>query len=200
MGSITRDHGRATGEDRILTIPNLLSFARLATVPLFVWLFTSGRHEAAVLLYAAAAWTDFFDGYIARRTGSVTELGRLLDPFADRIFIAALAIALVMEDALPAWLAIGIVGRDVLILGLYPFVHRGAVTRIRVNFVGKSATAALLAGLTVLAVGETSVSWAGMVDEVGMALIAVGAVCYWVSGVMYATEAVRLRGGGGSGD
>src|ERR671918_764728 len=93
---------RTTSDGRLLTIPNLLSFGRLATVPVFVWLFVSGREDAAVILYAVAAWTDFFDGFIARRTHSVTELGKLLDPLADRVFIVALALALVARGTL-AW-------------------------------------------------------------------------------------------------
>src|SRR5919106_1769508 len=95
-------NGRTTSQGRLLTIPNLLSFGRLATVPVFVWLFVSGRENAAVIVYAVAAWTDFFDGFIARRTHSVTELGKLLDPLADRVFIVALALALVARGTL-AW-------------------------------------------------------------------------------------------------
>ena len=101
---------------RILTIPNLLSLARLATVPVFVWLFVTDRTNAAVTLYAIAAWTDFFDGYLARRLNEVSELGKLLDPLADRVFIVALAVALVANDVLPLWLAIAIIARDVVIL------------------------------------------------------------------------------------
>ena len=186
---------RPGGEGRVLTIPNILSFARLATVPVFVWLFVTGREDAAVLLYAIAAGTDFFDGYIARHTDSVTELGKLLDPFADRILIAALAIALVVTATLPAWLAAVIVGRDLVILAAYPFVQRGVATKIRVNFTGKSATAALLLGLTLLAVGETSVSWASAVDEVGLTFVWLGAILYWVSGAMYARAAWTMTRG-----
>ncbi|MDQ3962700.1 MAG: CDP-alcohol phosphatidyltransferase family protein [Actinomycetota bacterium] len=183
---------RAAGEERVWTIPNVLSFARLATVPVFVWLFVTDRKDAAVVLYALAAWTDFFDGYIARRTDSVTELGRLLDPLADRIFIAALAIALVVTDVLAVWLAVAIVARDVLVLVAYPLVQKGLASKIRVNFTGKSATAALLMGLTLLAVSETSVGWASAVDELGYMFIAFGAALYWVAGLMYARAAWTL--------
>jgi phosphatidylglycerophosphate synthase len=116
---------------------------------------------------------------------------------ADRIFIAALVVALVATDVLPLWVALAIVGRDVLILALYPVVHRGALRKIRVNFVGKCATAALLAGLTTLAVGETSLSWGDALEVPGSVLVAVGAVLYWVSGAMYAKEALTLKGGEG---
>jgi len=168
----------------------------LGSVPVFVWLFVTGRTDAAVLVYAVAAWTDFFDGYIARRTGSVTELGRLLDPLADRIFITALAVALVVVDVLSGWLAAAIVGRDVLVLALYPVVHKGTLRRLRVNFVGKTATAALLLGLTLLALSETSLEWGGEVATPGTVMVAFGAACYWVSGAMYAREALTLKGGG----
>ena len=185
--------GRPDQMDRILTVPNLLSFLRLATVPVFVYLFVTDRRDAAVLLYGIAASTDFFDGYIARRTNSVTELGTLLDPLADRIFIAALAIALVITEVLSPWLAAAVVGRDVVVLALYPFVQSAAVKRIRVNRVGKTATAALLFGLTSLAVGETSVSWASVAELPGFLAVVAGAVLYWVAGAMYAREAIRLH-------
>ena len=169
---------------RILTIPNLISFARLLTVPVFLWLWFGDSRNAAVVVYAAGAWTDFFDGFIARRIDQVSELGKLLDPLADRVFIIALAIALVGSDALPWPLALAVIGRDVVILSLYPMVRRKV--KIEVNFVGKSATAALLAGLTWLALSETDWPGADIGDEVGIVLVALGAVLYWVAGAMYA--------------
>src|SRR5919106_5538182 len=132
---------------RLLTVPNVLSLLRLATVPVFVYLFVTDRTEAAVILFAAGAFTDFFDGYIARRTGSVTEFGKLLDPLADRILILALAISLVADGALPLWLAIAVIARDVIVLAAWPALERRGLARIPVNFTGKCATAALLFGL-----------------------------------------------------
>jgi cardiolipin synthase len=179
-------------ESRIATLPNLLSGLRLLSVPVFVWLFTSEREEAAVVLYGAGAATDWVDGYLARRTGSVTELGRLLDPLADRAFIGALAVALLVRGTLPAWLGGVVVARDALILALWPVVDRRGRRRIRVNLVGKTATAALLAGLTWLALSETGWSWGALGRRPGLILTFGGAVLYWVSGVMYGREAVRV--------
>lgn len=181
-------------ENRIVTIPNVLSFCRLATVPIFIWLFVTERTNAAVALYAVGAWTDFFDGYIARRTGSVTELGKLLDPFADRVFIVALAVALVAENALAVPLAAAIIGRDIAIVALYPLV-RGVAGVIRVNFVGKTATAALLLGLTFLAFSETTVAWLDRARVPGTAFVLLGTALYWVSGVIYAREALAMARG-----
>jgi len=175
--------------NRVLTVPNVLSAIRLATVPVFLYLFVTGREEAAVILYGAGAWTDFFDGYIARRWGQESELGRLLDPLADRIFIVALAVALVAVGALPWWLTAAIVVRDVLLLSLWPLFERRGVGRIHVNFTGKTATASLLFGLTCLALSETSFVWASFWAGVGMVFVVIGAILYYVSAGMYARDA-----------
>ena len=174
---------------RVWTVPNVLSFLRLATVPVFVWLFLSGRENAGVLLYGIAAWTDFFDGYIARRTGQVTDLGKLLDPVADRVFIVALAVMLIARGTLPWWLGAAIIGRDVLVAIAFPLLERRGVERIQVNFVGKSATASLLIGLTWLAYSETTWPGRGFADEVGIGFVVWGALLYWVAAVLYSREA-----------
>ena len=185
-----REEERAS--TRILSIPNVLSFVRLATVPVFIWLFVSDQKNLAVAIYAAGAWTDFFDGYLARRLNQVTELGKLLDPLADRIFIVALAVALVATEALPLWLALGIVARDVLLLGAFPFVDKKSVRRIRVTFAGKTATAALLFGLTLIAYSETTFPGANQPDEVGFAFVLGGAILYWITAFQYAREAMEV--------
>ena len=179
---------------RIWTIPNVISFVRLATVPVFVVLFVTDQENAAVILYALGAWSDFADGYIARRTNSVTELGKLLDPLADRIFIAALVIALVVRGTLPWWVAVVILGRDLLVLSLFPYMERRKIERIAVNRVGKTATAALLAGLTFLALSETTFVSGDVTEPVGMVLTLVGAALYWAAAYLYAREALsKLR-------
>ncbi len=177
---------------RVLTIPNVLSLLRLASVPVFLWLWLGGRRDESVIVYAVGAGTDFFDGYIARRTNSVTELGKLLDPLADRVFIVALAVALVAAGVLPLWLTVVVVARDVLVLALFPLLEKRGVGRIEVNRAGKTATASLLLGLTFLAITETTVG-AGhrWVTALGMSFTVLGAAFYWVAALMYAREAVR---------
>ena len=174
-----------------LTIPNVLSLLRLGSVPVFLWLFLTDRENAAVILYAAGAWTDFFDGLIARRFNQVSELGKLLDPLADRVFIVALAVALVARDVMPLALAIAIIGRDVLLLSIFPLLERRKVERIAVNFTGKTATAALLFGLTWLAFSQTTFADEVFVEVIGIGFVILGAVLYWVAAGMYAREAMR---------
>jgi cardiolipin synthase len=180
----------STTRESIVTIPNLMSAARLASVPVFVYLFVTGRPNAAVILYGVGAFTDFLDGYVARHTNSVTELGKLLDPFADRIFIVALAIALVARGALYWWLAVAIVGRDVLLLSLFPVLEGRGLPRIRVRSIGKTATAFLLFGLGWLALGETSFGLGTKGHDVGLPFVIAGAFLYWGAAIIYAREAI----------
>lgn len=183
----------ASGTDRTLTLPNVLSALRLASVPVFLFLFISGREEAAVILYGAGALTDFFDGFIARRLGQISELGKVLDPLADRVFIVALALALVVVGTLPWWLAALIIVRDLLMLALFPLLERSGLGRIPVNFAGKTATALLLIGLTWLALARTDFSWAPA-ESVGLVFVLAGTVMYYVAAGMYALEARRRLG------
>ncbi len=178
---------------RIVTVPNILSAVRLAIVPVFVWLFVTGRETAGVVLYGTGAWTDWIDGYIARRTGAITELGKLLDPLADRVYIAALAIALLIQGALPAWLGAVIIARDVAVLALFPIVDKGAVSRIPVHISGKAATAALLFGLTWLAVSETGFPWHDLARIIGLSFVSLGAGLYWYAAAVYARQALARR-------
>jgi cardiolipin synthase (CMP-forming) len=183
--------------NRVLTLPNLLSLLRLASVPVFLYLFVTDREEAAVVLYALGALTDFFDGFIARRLGQVSEIGKLLDPLADRIFIIALALALVSVGALPWWLATAIVVRDLVVLSMLPLLERRGSGRIAVNFTGKTATAFLLFGLTCLAISETSFVSTSFSEAVGLVFTIAGTILYYVAAGMYARTAfARIRAAG----
>ena len=177
--------------NQILTVPNVLSFLRLLTVPVFLWLFTHDEENVAVVIYAAGAWTDFFDGYIARRFNQVSEFGKLLDPLSDRVYIVSLAIALVVRGTLPFWIAAVVIGRDVLILVALPLLAKKGVMRIPVNFTGKTATACLLIGFTCFAWSETTFPAAAAGEELGFPFVGVGAVLYWAAGAMYAREVMR---------
>jgi cardiolipin synthase len=185
--------------DAILTIPNAISAARLSTAPAFLWLFSHNREDAAVVVFGAGAFTDFLDGYIARRTGSVTNLGKLLDPLADRIFIATLVVGLATRGAIPVWLVVAVAGRDLLLLLAWPFVEGGRAARIPVSFIGKAATALLLVGLTWLALAETTFSWGLLGRRVGLPIVIAGASLYWAAAAGYARR-VLTRGTSATGE
>lgn len=174
--------------NRWATLPNALSLARLGTAPVFLRLFTTGREDAAVILYGAGAVTDFWDGYLARRTHSVSSLGALLDPIADRVFIATLAAALVARGDLPPWMAVSVMGRDALVVAGFGVLERRGI-RVAVNRTGKVATASLLLGLSLVAASATRFGSGDDLRRAGLTATSLGAVLYWVAGMMYAREA-----------
>jgi len=103
-----------------LNIPNTLSILRLMTIPVIVLLILhSTRHNYPILIivYFLSVWLDFFDGYLARKLSQETEMGKILDPLADKLMVFSVVIALIIRSDFPIWLAVIIFSRDFLILG-----------------------------------------------------------------------------------
>jgi len=100
-----------------LSIPNLITLARILLVPILIWAITSGEMRIAFLLFLAAGVSDAVDGFLAKRFGMATELGAYLDPLADKTMIVSIYVALGVADALPRWLVILVVSRDIMIVG-----------------------------------------------------------------------------------
>ena len=100
-----------------MSIPNLITLARILLVPILIWAITSGEMRIAFLLFLAAGVSDAVDGFLAKRFGMATELGAYLDPLADKTMIVSIYVALGVADALPRWLVILVVSRDVMIVG-----------------------------------------------------------------------------------
>ena len=101
--------------EQFLTLPNLLSMLRLALVPIFLMLLLSERYLLAIAVLAFSSLTDYLDGYFARKFNQVTRLGQLLDPAADRLYIFSTLVGLAITGIVPAWLAIVIIGRDLVL-------------------------------------------------------------------------------------
>jgi cardiolipin synthase (CMP-forming) len=100
-----------------LSIPNLITLARILLVPVLVWAITSGEPLAAFLLFLVAGISDAVDGFLAKRFGMATELGAYLDPLADKAMIVSIYVALGIAEAIPRWLVILVVSRDIMIVG-----------------------------------------------------------------------------------
>lgn len=99
-----------------MNIPNLISLGRLAAVPIAVWLILKGRYDWAFWLFIAAGISDAVDGLIAKQFGAETEVGKFLDPLADKALLVSVYISLAQTGSLPTWLVILVVSRDVMIL------------------------------------------------------------------------------------
>lgn len=100
-----------------MTPPNILSLARLISVPLIVWLMLEHRYAAAFWLFIAAGISDGVDGFLAKRFNWRTRLGSFLDPLADKALLVSIYVTLGMQGSLPSWLVILVVSRDILIVG-----------------------------------------------------------------------------------
>jgi CDP-diacylglycerol--glycerol-3-phosphate 3-phosphatidyltransferase len=135
-------------------LPNILTMARVAVVPLVLYFidnYSPTRSFIATMLYIAASVTDFLDGYLARRRGQVSVLGKFLDPLADKLIVMAALVFLVAAGRAPAWLAVALEARELAVTGL-----RGIATQeglvIAASYGGKSKTALQLVGILFLLV------------------------------------------------
>jgi len=177
------------GTDRILTIPNAISFARIALIPVFVWLIVERRTTfTGLVVFGVVVATDWVDGAIARATGQVSEIGKVLDPVADRLAIGAGLIALVVREAFPLWAALLILARDALILIAGLVLLSARRVRIEVRYIGKMATFLLMAAIGCIAWGNLGYPFAPAFLSIGWAFYAVGIVEYYVAAALYAGD------------
>ncbi|KWV31071.1 CDP-alcohol phosphatidyltransferase family protein [Micromonospora rifamycinica] len=186
--------GAVTATDRVLTLPNLISFVRLLGVPVFLWLFLVVEADvAAIVVLAAGGTSDWVDGWIARRLGQVSRLGELLDPLADRLYILATLLAFTAREVVPWQFTAALLARELLLLGSLGVLRRYGYGPPPVHYVGKTATFLILAAFPVLllAAATTSVT-ATTAGAVGWGLAWWGLVLYWVAGAMYVVQATRL--------
>lgn len=177
--------------DRVWTIPNVLSGLRLLGVPVFLYLALVTHQDGwAVGLLIAAGFSDYLDGKIARRFNQFSRLGQLLDPAADRLYIAATLVALVARDGLPWWWAAALVGRDVALAPTIPLLRRHGYGPLPVHFLGKAATFNLLYAFPMLLMATPGHhGWfPTTVRPIGWAFATWGSVLYLLAAVLYVVQ------------
>jgi cardiolipin synthase len=134
---------RSSRDRNALSIPNLITLARIILVPVVVWAIAVGQIHLAFLLFMAAAISDAVDGFLAKRFGMTSALGAYLDPLADKVLIVSIYVTLGITGVIPLWIVILVVSRDIMIVGavlLSWLVDRPV--RIKPHFVSKLNTAA----------------------------------------------------------
>lgn len=179
--------------DRILTLPNLLSIARLFGVPLFLWLVLVPEEDGwALLLLMVSGITDWLDGMLARTLNQASRLGQILDPVADRLYILAVVIGLALRDIIPWWLAVMLPMRDIFLFSLIPFLRTRGYSALPVHFLGKAATAALLYAFPLLLLGDSDGQLVTFANVFGWAFAIWGTGLYWWAGILYAYQVVQL--------
>jgi len=176
----------------VWTVPNLISFLRLALVPVFAVLIFSHRDGWALGVLMFSGFTDWLDGYLARRLHQVSRLGQSLDPAADRLFIFVTLVGLVWRDIVPLWLVVAIVGRDVMLTALLPLLARKGFGPLEVSFIGKSGTFCLLYAFPLLLLAEDPGVLGAVAHVAGWAFTWWGVGLYWIAGILYVTQARRL--------
>jgi cardiolipin synthase len=170
---------------RLLTVPNVLSAARIALIPVFVILLLDGdTRVAGFVLLLVVVSTDWVDGAVARRTGQVTELGKVLDPVADRLALAAALITFLAVDAIPLWAALLVLVRDALILVAGAVLGARGI-RIAVRPMGKYATFTLWWGIGFIAWSNLSFVMDDVAAVIGWVWFVVGVVEYYAATVAY---------------
>jgi cardiolipin synthase len=166
--AVTRSNARA-----VLTLPNVITLARLACLPVFLWLlFGKEDRAAAAALLAVLGITDWVDGYLARHMGQVSELGKILDPVADRLLFFVGAGGILIDGSVPAWFAVTVLVRETLVGGATIVLAMLGARRIDVTWFGKAGTFGLMVAFPLFLASHSDLSWA---DTAG--------VLAWVAGI-----------------
>ena len=183
-------------QERVFTIPNLISLARLAGVPVFLWLVLGVQTQAgdwwAVGLLMAAGLSDWLDGKIARAMNQQSRLGEVLDPAADRLYIVSTIIALAIRAIIGWWLVAILAARELVLGVVLLMLRRRGYGPLHVSFVGKAATLNLLYAFPLLFLGSHETSYAGVARVFGWAFALWGTALYWWAAALYVEQARRL--------
>lgn len=184
--------------ERVLTIPNILSMARLVGVPVFLWLILRPEFGGpnsdgwALVVLAFSGVSDYLDGKLARRWNQVSRLGRVLDPAADRLYILSTLVGLTWREILPWWLTAVLVARELMLGVMVLVLRRHGYGPPQVNFLGKAATFNLMYAfpLLLLSVGD---GWFHTLAAIfGWAFAGWGTTLYWWAGILYVVQVRRL--------
>jgi cardiolipin synthase (CMP-forming) len=174
-GQERADRDRAA---RIVTLPNVISLVRLGCAPVFVWLLVDDRLIPAAALLAVLGASDWVDGWIARRFDQGSELGKVLDPVADRVLLLTGAIALLVQGSAPVVVAVLVLAREVVISVAVLALAAAGARRIDVQWVGKAGTLALMFAFPLYL-------WADAIHGVAHDLVLVAAWFMAISGLLF---------------
>ena len=177
---------RDIGADSI-NVPNVLTLARILLIPVFIILFvhpTPDQSLAAAIVFAVAAVTDMLDGYIARRTGQVTKLGKLLDPIADKLLVLSALILLMNVERVSALVVLLIVGRELAVTGIRA-IAAGEGMIIPAETTGKYKMALQVVAIILLILEGTGLAALGNMHLAGSFTLYLSLVFGYISGGQY---------------
>ncbi len=185
------------GLDRIWTVPNVVTFVRLACIPLYVWLLFGAHQQTwAALVLAALGATDWVDGYVARRFHQVTTLGKVLDPVADRVLMLTAVLTIMIHGAVPVWFGVATLAREVVVSGAVLLLASLGAARIDVLWVGKAGTFALMTAYPLFLVSDGPAGWQQVLRVVAWIIGGLGLTLAWVAAASYVPVARRALAAG----
>ena len=178
----------------VLTVPNLISSVRILVIPVYaLMILDRDTTFAGLLLFGVVCATDWVDGAVARATGQVSELGKILDPVADRLAIGLGLLALVLRGAFPFWAAALVVGRDLLMLVAGAVVLGTRGIRVDVRRIGKIATFTLMLSIGAISWGMLGYAFAPASLVFGWAAFTFGLLESYGASALYAADVRRAR-------
>jgi cardiolipin synthase (CMP-forming) len=150
----------AAPESRILTLPNIVTLVRLACLPVFLWLlFGVEDRAAAAWLLAALGLTDWVDGYLARHLHQVSDVGKILDPVADRLLFLVGAGGILIDGSVPVWFAVIVLIRELVVGGTTLVLAAMGARRIDVTWYGKAGTFFLMMAFPLFLASHSDLWW-----------------------------------------
>jgi cardiolipin synthase len=180
---------------RILTVPNVITVVRLLCLPVFLWLlFHEENRAAAAWLLGLLGATDFLDGYIARHFNQTSELGKILDPVADRLLFFVASVAILIDGSVPVWFAWAVLIREVLVAVATLVLAAMGARRIDVTWYGKAGTCGNMFAFPLFLGSHSTVSYAGLCGFLAWVFGIPGLVLSWYAALLYipiAREALR---------
>jgi cardiolipin synthase len=174
------------------TVPNAITLARLLLVPVFLWfLFARDNRAAAAWILAVIGMTDWTDGYVARRFDQVSDLGKVLDPVTDRIVLLVTIGALLVDGAVPRWVAVLALAREAAVSVTGLALGAMGARRIDVTYVGKTGSFALMIAFPLFCAGSSTLSYADLAQALGWVAAIPGLALSYYSAVGYVPLARR---------
>lgn len=179
--------------DRVLTIPNILSVARLVLIVVFVYLLLVAHSygwAVAVLMISGAS--DWADGKIARLLDQYSKLGELLDPAVDRLYMVVIPIVFAVAGIVPWWVIAILIVRDGLLAAMLPILRSRGLSALPVTYIGKAATFALMSAFPLILLGQWDALWSRVIGACGWGFLIWGIWMYLWAFVLYVVQLVMV--------
>ena len=185
--------GSDRNQDRVLTVPNVISLARLGLIGVFLYLLLVARADGpAVATLMLSGASDWVDGKLARLLDQSSKLGALLDPAIDRLYMVAVPVGFALRGLVPWWIIGVLVARDLMLAAMLPALRSRGLTALPVTYIGKAGTFALMSAFPLILLGQWPQVWSRVVGSVGWAFLIWGLAMYLWAFVLYVVQAALV--------